>query len=70
MGHPSRLEEDGISMVEYLRPILREALKNNADFFKEQFSLLRFKKPADGTVKIVEEEPETSEQIYFKGPLK
>jgi hypothetical protein len=68
LGHPSRLEEDGISVTDYLRPVFREALENNVNFFQEKFS--RFKKSPADTVKLVEEEPETSEQIYFKGPLK
>lgn len=35
LGYPSKMEAEGKSIVEFLRPILREALANNRDFFKE-----------------------------------
>jgi hypothetical protein len=69
MGCPSKLEADGISTVQFLRPVLREALKNNADFFKSLFTLGHYKKTEDSEEKATEEEHKTAEKIFFNEPI-
>ena len=40
LGCPSKLENEGISMIEYLRPRLRQGLTNTDQFFTRPFQLI------------------------------